>query len=268
MLKNRKNYFLSVNSLVGEVNNILVTERDENRAFMKANPNSCVAYLTRAAQYKRLSLLVKSNLKFKTVYSQVLQNVADKIEKSTQAWMNHVRKGLTGKKSPPKLREPKDYLSFTFPQYDSAAHIKKGRLHLSKIGEFKVNDGRKLKGKTKSLTVKFKKGQWWVSSSLIKGINLQPQGEVKVGSLQRAKASETSMSCEPVVPVGAEKSGAKATFLAETSGIVTMEHYRWVLPGEANNVLTSNLSDLSDSMTCFPDNRVGFEVGIPVLQGG
>jgi putative transposase len=42
---------------------------------------------------------------------------------------------------------------------------KSGKLYLSRIGEFKLNDYRKLKGRPKSITIKFHQGKWWASVS-------------------------------------------------------------------------------------------------------
>ena len=61
---------------------------------------------------------------------------------------------------PPKFIERKKYRSITFPQYGPAAKIKNGKMHLSGLGEFRLFDYRKVKGKPKTVTIKFKQGRW------------------------------------------------------------------------------------------------------------
>jgi transposase len=61
---------------------------------------------------------------------------------------------------PPKFIERKKYRSITYPQYGPAAKIKTGKLNLSGLGEFRVFDYCKIKGKPKTVTVKFKQGRW------------------------------------------------------------------------------------------------------------
>jgi transposase len=170
----------AVCQLLCEIYNLLVVDREENRVFIKTHPDTDVKYLTREEQYKTVAVLAKTP-KFKNIHSQVLQNTAHKIDKSTKDWMDHIVKKLPGKKSPPKVQETRKYLSFTYPEYGSAANIKNGLLHLSKIGVFKVNAFRKIKGKPKSLTVKFKKGQWWaiVTCEIVKSFIHKTAEQVK-----------------------------------------------------------------------------------------
>ena len=144
--------------------NILVAEREVNRAEIKAQKEArqpLGKYLTRADQYVRTSQLAKADRRFKDVHSQVLQSVADRVDKGTKAWLAHLGAGAAGKKSPPGFVAHRDYKSFCYPQYGTSAYIRHGKLHLSKLGEFKLNDFRKLQGKPKSITIKFEDGKWW-----------------------------------------------------------------------------------------------------------
>jgi transposase len=154
--------------LLCEARNILAADRDANRKQIKQQkqdghePDS---YITRATQYKSITALVKQDRRFAAIHSQVLQNVAERIDVGTKAWLTHIAEHRAGRKSPPGQVEQKDYRSFCCPQYGSAAYIRKGVLHLSRLGDFKIRDYRKLQGKPKSITVKFEHGKWWCTIS-------------------------------------------------------------------------------------------------------
>ena len=62
---------------------------------------------------------------------------------------------------PPAAIPRKKFRSITYPQYGTAAKIHNGRLHLSKLGEFRLIGWRKMRGAKKSVTIKFKEGHFW-----------------------------------------------------------------------------------------------------------
>ena len=152
----------AIKNLCWELRNLLVTERAANRAANRPVKEAGLptAYLTRKDQYTRVALLPKTDARFAQVYSQVLQDVACRVDEGTRRWLESL---VSGRKhvAPPGPILQKDYKSFTFPQYGSAARIKRGMLHLSKIGDIPVRDYRKMRGKPKTVTVKFEDGRWW-----------------------------------------------------------------------------------------------------------
>jgi hypothetical protein len=54
----------------------------------------------------------------------------------------------------------KHFRSITYPQYGTAAQVKNGKLHPSKLGEFRIIGWRKMRGAKKSITIKFKDGHF------------------------------------------------------------------------------------------------------------
>jgi putative transposase len=166
--KRESDKLFAISDLCLLVRNQLAQDREDNRSKIKEQkakglPKEEIAlYLNRAAQYKTVSALQKTDSRFKTLHSQVLQNIADRVDKSTKAWLTHIAEHKSGKKSPPGQVIAKHCRSFSFPEYGKSAFIRKGVVHLPKIGDFKVNAFRKLKGQPKTLTIKFTQGKWWV----------------------------------------------------------------------------------------------------------
>jgi putative transposase len=91
----------------------------------------------------------------KEVYSQVLQNVLKRVEKSMDNYF--AGSGY------PRFKGRNRYNSFTYPQ--SGFEYNDGILTLSKIGTFKVVQHREIEGKIKTCTIKRDVDQWYVSFS-------------------------------------------------------------------------------------------------------
>jgi transposase len=131
-------------------------QREEDRArgrIVKAGGDKHT-YLTKSDQYRYISSLSASNTDYSAIHSQVLQDVADRVEHGTKAWLRSERGPLR-----PQLR--KQYRSFTFTQYGFAVKIRCGRLHMSKLGEARLRGLRKLPGRVKSVRLVFKQGRWF-----------------------------------------------------------------------------------------------------------
>jgi len=146
-----------------EVRNILAAERQEerrkNRGLRAAGLP--VRYLDRAAQYIRVTELQQAEPRYQIIHSQVLQNIARRIDEGTKRWMESLKMPGERKVSAPGPIERKDYHSFTFPQCGPAIGIWDGRAHLSRLGSFKLFQHRKYRGTPKTLTLKWEEGQWW-----------------------------------------------------------------------------------------------------------
>lgn len=96
------------------------------------------------------------------VHSQVLQNVAVRIDLAFKAFFRRVKAGE--KPGYPRFRGKDRYNSFTFPQ--SGFEIKDGRLKLSKIGSIKFTYHRQIESKAKTCTIKKSStDKWYVSFS-------------------------------------------------------------------------------------------------------
>jgi putative transposase len=147
----------------GELRNLLALERERNRHEQRSvrEAGGIPQYLTKNAQYRTVSELARSDPRFSHIHSQVLQNVADRIDAGNKRWLEALSEGRAQVK-PPRPIDLKRYRSFTYTQYGSSAHLHRGVLHLSKLGDFRVHDYRKMRGRPKTVTIAFKHGRWWV----------------------------------------------------------------------------------------------------------
>jgi putative transposase len=91
----------------------------------------------------------------KDVFSQVLQNVLKRVDRSFKNFFN----GL----GYPRFQGRDRYNSFTYPQ--SGFSIKQEKLNLSKIGNIKIVEHRAIEGTIKTCTIKKDVDQWYVSFS-------------------------------------------------------------------------------------------------------
>ncbi len=87
------------------------------------------------------------------VYSQVLQNVLKRLDRSFKNFYDGF--GF------PRFQGRNRYNSFTYPQ--SGFSIEDGRLNLSKIGNIKIIIHREIEGRIKTCTIKKDIDQWYVS---------------------------------------------------------------------------------------------------------
>src|SRR6266567_2977508 len=120
--------------------------------------------LTLYEQQATFSILKAAHPALKDVHSQVLQNVAVRVDLAFKAFFRRVREQA---KEPgfPRFKGSGRYDSFTFPQSGfSITHDE--RVCLSKIGSVKMVYHRKIKGKMKTCTVqRSSTGKWYVSFS-------------------------------------------------------------------------------------------------------
>jgi len=92
----------------------------------------------------------------KEVFSQVLQNVLKRVDRSFKNFF----RGF----GYPRFQGRNRYNSFTYPQ--SGFSIEDGKLNLSKIGNIKIVLHREIEGKIKTCTIKKDIDQWYVSFSV------------------------------------------------------------------------------------------------------
>ncbi len=100
----------------------------------------------------------------KTVHSQVLQNVAVRIDLAMQAFFRRVKAGETP--GFPRFKGYGRYDSMTFPQVPSGCAVdgERRRLVVSKIGEIKLVYHRNLEGIPKTATIRRSStGKWYVT---------------------------------------------------------------------------------------------------------
>src|SRR5205814_1787555 len=119
--------------------------------------------LTLYQQQETFSILKQQRPSLKSVHSQVLQNVAVRIDLAFKAFFRRCKAG----ENPgyPRFRGKHRYDSFTFPQSGfSITHD--NRVCLSKLGSIKMVYHRPVRGNVKTLTIhKSSTGKWYASFS-------------------------------------------------------------------------------------------------------
>lgn len=115
------------------------------------------------------------------VHSQVLQNVAVRIDLAFKAFFRRARAGE--KPGYPRFKGYGRYDSLTFPQVQTGGcAIKDGRLKVSKVGQIKIIQHRPLKGTPKTATLtRTSTGKWFVCFSCEVEPKRLPQNEAAVG---------------------------------------------------------------------------------------
>ncbi|MDY0270364.1 RNA-guided endonuclease InsQ/TnpB family protein [Trichloromonas sp.] len=143
--------------------NRLVDDRRHNREFCKDRKRAGLApeYLSRADQYEAVSLYAKHDPRWERLHSQVMQNIACRVDEGYRRFFEALAEGRPNV-NPPGFINRKKYRSFTFPQYGTGARLRSGRVILSGLGVFPLRDHRKVRGLKKTVTVKWMQGHWWV----------------------------------------------------------------------------------------------------------
>lgn len=133
----------------------------------------------------------------KQVYSQVLQDVAKRLDKAFQAFFRRIKNGDTP--GFPRFKPEQRYDSFTYPQGGHA--IIGNRVRLSKIGDIKIKLHREPQGKIKTCTITVKNGKYYACFSCeVDPQPLSPSVEkvgVDLGLLHLAMTSEGEMFKAP-----------------------------------------------------------------------
>ncbi|GMB09569.1 RNA-guided endonuclease InsQ/TnpB family protein [Thermolongibacillus altinsuensis] len=106
-------------------------------------------------QKKELPKVKEEIPEFKEVYSQVLQDVCQRLDQTFQAFFRRLKKGE--KAGDPRFQGKNRYDSFTYPQ--SGFKLEGKYLTLSKIGTIRMKLHRQMDGKIKTCTIKRKNGR-------------------------------------------------------------------------------------------------------------
>ena len=115
--------------------------------------NLKVDYNTQSVE---LSKLKKEFPEYKNVYSQVLMNVADRLDKAYDNFFRRIKEKNNGKKIKagfPRFKSKKHYRSITYTQKGFDI-IDNTHLFLSKIGRIRMLKHREINGNIKQLTIK------------------------------------------------------------------------------------------------------------------
>ena len=114
------------------------------------------------SQCKRIRELKIERTTLSDVYSQVLQNVADRLDKAFQAFFRRVKAGE--KPGYPRFKGRDRYDSFTYTQFGFA--IKDSYLELAKVGSIKIKLHRQPFGQIKTCTIRRQASKWYACFSV------------------------------------------------------------------------------------------------------
>lgn len=108
-------------------------------------------------QANQLSEIKQTNSEYKEIYSQILQDVLKRLDKTFKAFFNRAKKAQAGF---PRFKGQSRYDSFCFPQ--SGFSLTGNLLELSKIGTVKLKLSREIIGKVKTCQIKKELNNWFV----------------------------------------------------------------------------------------------------------
>lgn len=131
------------------------------------------------AQAVSLPVLKQTNPYLSDVHSQVLQNVAKRIDLAFQAFFRRVKQGE--KAGYPRFRGKGWYDSLTFPQYGNGCRVMGNLLTLSKIGDVRMVLHRPIIGNPKTITIRRQNDKWFACISCEIESAPLPASEEKVG---------------------------------------------------------------------------------------
>ncbi len=131
--------------------------------------------LSKYQQLMFLPMLKEERPALKTVHSQVLQNIVDRLDKSFQAFFRRCKAGE--KAGFPRFRGAYRYDSFCYPQ--SGFTLLSKEISLSKLGRIRVKMHRPIDGEIKTCTIKKTAlGEWDISLSCeVRTVPLEPKVE-------------------------------------------------------------------------------------------
>ena len=128
---------------------------EERKTFWESEKKSLSCF----DQCNTFKLLKEEQPFLKDIHSQVLQNVATRIDLAFKAFFRRIKTGETP--GYPRFRSRDRYDSFTFPQ--SGFRLNEF-LHVSKIGKIRVKKHRDIEGTIKTCTIRrTPTGKWFTS---------------------------------------------------------------------------------------------------------
>ena len=109
---------------------------------------------------KWITKFKKEHPEYNDIYSQVLQNVPDRVSKAYKNFFRRVKEKRNGKKQQVGFPRFKHFVSsLTYPQ--SGFKIEKKRINVSRIGNINFVNHREIEGDIKTLSIKKTKSQEW-----------------------------------------------------------------------------------------------------------
>ncbi|KLL01800.1 MAG: transposase [Mycoplasmataceae bacterium RC_NB112A] len=103
-------------------------------------------------QQNSLPSLKETNPNLQGIYSQVLQDVAQRVKKAFQGFFLRLR-SKTVKAGYPRFKSFGRYDSFTYSQNNNSYKLEKDKLRLASVGKVKIKLHRELEGKVKTCSI-------------------------------------------------------------------------------------------------------------------
>lgn len=205
--KQVKRLFNQLN-LCQELYNILLQKCKESYKKDKTPLNN------RSELNKLIKEIKQINPKFKSIYSQTIQDVRDRLIKAYSNFFRRLKEKEKGKKIKVGFpRFKKSYKSITYPQNNGSFKFKnERRLYVSKIGNLPIVKHRDIEGNIKTLIIKRNHaGQWFAIFSceidILKQEHKHPNREVgiDVGLKSFATLSDETKIDNPRFLIKSEK---------------------------------------------------------------
>ena len=120
-------------------------------------------------QSTELSELKNEFPEYREIYSQVLHNVADRLDKAYGNFFRRIKEKNAGKKIKagfPRFKSKKQYRSITYPQSGFKV-LDNTHIFLSKIGTIRMFKHREIKGNIKQLTIKKDKAENYFATFIV-----------------------------------------------------------------------------------------------------
>src|SRR5712692_118793 len=153
--------------------------------------------LTLYGQQETFGALKEARPTLRDVHSQVLQNVAVRIDLAFKAFFRRVKAGE--QPGYPRFRGPDRYDSFCYPQAPSGCKLNEDRLTLSGIGTVRVVLHRPLEGTPKTVCIRRSStGKWYVTFSCEWEPTPLPESPERVGIDAGLASFATLSTGEPV----------------------------------------------------------------------
>jgi putative transposase len=173
----------------------------------------------------------ESRPSLKLVHSQVLQNIAIRLDLAFQAFFRRVKEGAEAV-GYPRYKKFDRYRNITYPQYGNGVEIRGNDLVVSKIGRIKVVWHRPVEGQIKTVSLKRSlTDKWYVTFS----VEVEPK------------------RLSPLSSVGGVDMGLEK-FLTTSDGD-TVENPRFYRKDEADLKRVQKLKDAAKKANAWDENR-------------
>lgn len=94
------------------------------------------------------------------LHSLVVKNTVDRIDEGYKRFWEALAEGRPGVRPTRPVKRDR-YRSITYPQYGNGVRIRDDRVELSGIGSFRLHCHLKLRGRIRTVSMKWQHGRWW-----------------------------------------------------------------------------------------------------------